>query len=121
MSQTKEDAESQCPKGCEILVTQRKEGAKVRNDGLCRAHSATDCSRGSSIIFRDINFHTSCGTRCTYRKGVRNSSDSGHKPVEWHWARWRERRGERSEETEDVKMAPYFIAAQLYWGINHIR
>ncbi|EGI67142.1 hypothetical protein G5I_04298 [Acromyrmex echinatior] len=27
----------------------------------------------------------------------------------------------RSAETEDVKMAPYFIAAQLYWGINHIR
>jgi len=31
------------------------------------------------------------------------------------------RNAARSAEAEDVKMAPYFIAAQLYWGINHIR
>ncbi|KYQ58916.1 hypothetical protein ALC60_02072 [Trachymyrmex zeteki] len=43
------------------------------------------------------------------------------KPVGEEMSGLEARNAARCAETEDVKMAPYFIAAQLYWGINHIR
>jgi len=74
------------------------------------AHGKTARYRVCSIILRDINFHDP-------RSRAPHVAAEGRRPPQFAAIPGRGGGGGGSEEAEDVKMAaPYFIAAQLYWG-----